>query len=81
MVQRKGQMKLQNSGYGSSNIGVFSVTFMKCRHGSVNMQWNHGKVVTERDVAFWAIKVSKMICILNFVTNSYLCSYYTPKGP
>ena len=50
-----GQTKLQNSIYGSSKLGVFSMTFMKCRHGSVNMRRNHGKVVTSRDVSFWAI--------------------------
>ena len=33
----------------------FSVTFIKCRHGSVDMRRNHGKVVTGRDVSFWAI--------------------------
>ena len=31
------------------------MTFMKCRHGSVDMRRNHGKVVTGRDVSFLAI--------------------------
>ena len=57
-VQRRGQTELHNFEYGSSNIGVFqwlSVTFMKCCHGNVDMRQNHGKVVTGRDVSFWAI--------------------------
>ena len=41
-------MELKNTGYGSSNLGVFSVTFLKCRHGSVNMWRKHGKVITGR---------------------------------
>ena len=36
-----------------------SVTFMKCHHGSVNMQRNHGKVVIGRDVSFWAITLTR----------------------
>ena len=33
-AQKWGQTELQNSRYGSSKIGVFSVTSMKCRHAT-----------------------------------------------
>ena len=49
-------MDLQDSKYGSSNLCVFSVTFMKFRLGSVDMRQKHRKVITGRDVSFCAIK-------------------------
>ena len=77
-MHKLGQMELQNSIYGSSNIGVFSVTFMKCRHGNVDMRRNHGKVVIGRDVPFLAIKHApycmrlegKMIAKIHYKGNS-----------
>ena len=48
MVYRKGQTESQKLRYGSSNIVVFSMTFMKCCHGSVDMRQKHGKMVTGR---------------------------------
>ena len=40
---------------GNVTLGVFSVTFMKCHHKSVDMQRNQGKVGIDRDLSFWAI--------------------------
>jgi hypothetical protein len=40
-VQKWGQTELQNSRYGSSKIGVFSVTFMKCRHATKSWKSGH----------------------------------------
>ena len=43
MVQRCGQTELQTSIYGSSRLGVFSVTFMKCRHVTESWESGHRK--------------------------------------
>ena len=34
-------MDLHNSRYGSSKLGVFSVTFLKCRHATESWESGH----------------------------------------
>ena len=41
MVQRWGKMELHNSRYGSSNLGFFSMNFMKCRHATKSWESGH----------------------------------------
>ena len=76
-VHRWGQTELQKSRYRSSKLGVFSVTFMKCRRGSVYMRRNHGKVVMGRDVSFCAITndVSKRMPTTSMNGSKYFMTF------